>query len=113
MAGAAIFWSLEQPNEISVREENLETISTQRREFLRKLWLMNADMDLSEPEWREKAKTDIDNITRLLFNAFDTHYITAHHLNYNDTLENTWTFQAAIFFTATLLTTIGRSSDVK
>ena len=106
VAGAAIFWSLERPHEIAVRQRNLETISLQKREFLMKLWLI--EEDISESEWRLRAKNDIDNITKVLFNAFDTHYITAHHLNSNGTETRlTWTFQAAIFFTSTLLTTIG------
>ena len=57
----------------------------------------------------------MDNLTRLLFQAFDTHYISACHMN-KDTVnatktgetEDAWTFLTAIFFTSTLLTTIGR-----
>lgn len=62
----------------------------------------------------------VDNVTRVLFEAFDTHYISASHLkmNANDEAykkdedfedeEYSWTFITALFFTATLLTTIGK-----
>lgn len=67
----------------------------------------------------------MDNLTRVLFRAFDTHYINADHLKMSDrdtgnvssaaslvagqqSDQDTWTFITAVFFTSTLLTTIGR-----
>lgn len=59
-------------------------------------------------------------MTRVLFEAFDTHYISASHLrrstmtaSIDDVVEEeeySWTFITALFFTATLLTTIGKVS---
>lgn len=57
-------------------------------------------------------------MTRVLFEAFDTHYISATHLRGSNALaspddlmeeeEYSWTLTTALFFTATLLTTIGK-----
>lgn len=53
------------------------------------------------------AESYIENATRILFEAFDTHYISASHLQNITGFENSWTMTTAIFFTTTLLTTIG------
>uniref|UniRef100_A0A1I7YGT2 Ion channel n=1 Tax=Steinernema glaseri TaxID=37863 RepID=A0A1I7YGT2_9BILA len=56
----------------------------------------------------ELATAHVDNVTRTLFEAFDTHYISAVHLRDPDSEAfHTWTMSTALFFTATLLTTIG------
>lgn len=50
----------------------------------------------------------VDNVSRLLFEAFDTHYISISHLRGDkSTNYNSWTMTTSIFFTTTLLTTIG------
>lgn len=51
----------------------------------------------------------VDNVSRLLFEAFDTHYISISHLrgDQNNQLDYSWTMTTSIFFTTTLLTTIG------
>lgn len=49
-----------------------------------------------------------------LFEAFDTHYIGVSHLrNPNKTEEYMWTMTTSLFFTTTLLTTIGWILDQK
>jgi hypothetical protein len=60
------------------------------------------------------AASYIENTTRILFEAFDTHYISALHLQPNRTvIDNSWTMTTAIFFTTTLLTTIGYGNQVR
>lgn len=53
------------------------------------------------------AANYIENATRILFEAFDTHYISASHLQNATGVESSWTMTTSIFFTTTLLTTIG------
>ena len=50
----------------------------------------------------------VDNASRLLFDAFDTHFIFVAHLrNPSNQVDFSWTMTTAIFYTTTLLTTIG------
>lgn len=53
------------------------------------------------------AKRDIRNITRLLFDAFEYHFVTADSVRNGTAAEHQWTMTSAIFFATTLLTTIG------
>lgn len=74
--------------------------------FLASLWSMQASLFSEYIEGM--ANEYVDNVTRILFEAFDTHYISAKHLKPGGDLEAySWTYTTAIFFTATLLTTIG------
>jgi hypothetical protein len=63
--------------------------------------------------WEQSAQIHIQNLTSVLFDAYDTHYVSAMHVRrYNYTYDvnddtTAWTLMSAIFFTATLLTTIG------
>lgn len=99
-----MFYSLEQPHEQTTKSRSVREISDQRRDFLEKMWNLSR-LD-NEGLWKSVAEDDIENITRRLFEAFDSNYVTAAVLNSNATV-NHWTFTAAIFFTSTLLTTIG------
>ncbi len=64
------------------------------------------------------ANLHVNNVTQVLFEAFNTRYISASHLqssNETSSIEFTeeeckWTFTTALFFTTTLLTTIGKIS---
>ncbi len=71
-------------------------------------------------EWHRRALMHMDNVTKILFDAFDTQFVSAGHLRQaaapsstdNHTLvtypvDDTWTMITAVFFTTTLLTTIG------
>ncbi|KAK6101759.1 Ion channel family protein [Brugia pahangi] len=117
IGGALAFYHLERPNEIAVRHESLKDISAQRKLMLDELWIMLNDESISDEEIERIAIHHVDNVTRVLFEAFDTHYITASHLrsstattltdDFVEEEEYNWTFTTALFFTATLLTTIG------
>ncbi|TKR77323.1 hypothetical protein L596_018320 [Steinernema carpocapsae] len=106
--GALIFYQLERPNEIEVRRSSLVDINRQTNLMLDSLWNVMNDNRTTEAQFMEMATTHIDNVTRILFEAFDTHYISSVHLrDPNSEMFHTWTMSTALFFTATLLTTIG------
>ncbi|KAM3723635.1 TWiK family of potassium channels protein [Dirofilaria immitis] len=116
IGGAFAFYYLERPHEIAVRRESLKDISTQRKLMLDELWVMLNDESVSDEEIKRLAIHHVDNVTRVLFEAFGTHYISASHLRTSTASssvdefmeeEYSWTFTTALFFTATLLTTIG------
>uniref|UniRef100_A0A915PBA0 Potassium channel domain-containing protein n=1 Tax=Setaria digitata TaxID=48799 RepID=A0A915PBA0_9BILA len=118
IGGALAFYHLERPNEIAVRRESLKDIFAQKKLMLDELWIMLNDDSISDEEIERLAIHHVDNVTRILFEAFDTHYISASHLRTTTAMtssndseaeeeEYSWTFTTALFFTATLLTTIG------
>ncbi|KAI6214836.1 Potassium channel subfamily K member 18 [Aphelenchoides besseyi] len=106
VGGAGVFYFIESPNEHRIRAQGLEKISDQF-EQLHELWEIVNDERLSKHDIEDMAIEYIDNTTRILFQAFDTHYISAAHLINTSTAENSWTMTTSIFFTTTLLTTIG------
>ncbi|CAD5221909.1 unnamed protein product [Bursaphelenchus xylophilus] len=107
VGGAMIFYVVESPNEVNIRRENLFLINKQKEEMLHFLWNEMKTRNLSKGEVEALALTYIDESTRILFDAFDTHFITGVHLRNKSAVENSWTVTTAIFFTTTLLTTIG------
>uniref|UniRef100_A0A0N4ZIH6 Potassium channel subfamily K member 18 n=1 Tax=Parastrongyloides trichosuri TaxID=131310 RepID=A0A0N4ZIH6_PARTI len=110
IGGALIFFHFERPNELAIRSENVNKINEEKIKMLSHVWEMLNDDTLSKEYVEAQAMAHIDNVTKLLFEAFDTHYITATHLNQGiDSSEDeySWTITTAIFFTTTLLTTIG------
>ncbi|CAD5215938.1 unnamed protein product [Bursaphelenchus okinawaensis] len=107
VGGAMIFYVVESPNEVNIRRENLYLINKQKEEMLRSLWNEMKANNLSREEVNMLAMSYIDESTRILFDAFDTHFITGVHLRNKSAVENSWTVTTAIFFTTTLLTTIG------
>ncbi|KHN87881.1 TWiK family of potassium channels protein 7 [Toxocara canis] len=106
--GAFAFYHLERPNEIAIRKANLDDIAAHRKLMLEQIWAVINDNTTTHEEMERLALQHMDNVTRLLFEAFDTHYISASHLkDKGEEEEHSWTFITAVFFTATLLTTIG------
>lgn len=50
------------------------------------------------------------NLTDILYESFDRHFLTSKEIRDNDTLE-IWSFSTAVFFAATVVTTIGKYQD--
>ncbi|OZC11710.1 Ion channel [Onchocerca flexuosa] len=115
VGGALAFYYLERPNEIAVRRESLRDISAQRKLMLDELWVMLNNESVSDEEIERLANLHVNNVTQVLFEAFNTRYISASHLQSSTETSSVefveeeckWTFTTALFFTTTLLTTIG------
>uniref|UniRef100_A0A914P3G9 Two-component sensor histidine kinase n=1 Tax=Meloidogyne incognita TaxID=6306 RepID=A0A914P3G9_MELIC len=75
VGGAFIFYHLESPNEMDIRRDTMELIEKERNEMLEYLWIKINDENYSEEELEQIALERVDNISRLLFEAFDTHYV--------------------------------------
>ncbi|CAJ0599489.1 unnamed protein product [Cylicocyclus nassatus] len=107
VGGAVAFYHMERPNEMAVRESAIRRFNQHKERMLDELWALvesGAPPDLIE----ERANLYVENSTRILFEAFDTHFISAALLKPGGEDEAySWTFITALFFTATLLTTIG------
>uniref|UniRef100_A0AC35ES39 Potassium channel domain-containing protein n=1 Tax=Panagrolaimus sp. PS1159 TaxID=55785 RepID=A0AC35ES39_9BILA len=108
VGGAFIFYYLEHPNEVFVRGESLRLIEENRKIMLNHLWLLVTDNSTTREEVENSVIEHVDNASKLLFDAFDTHFIFVVHLrNPSNQVDFSWTLTTAIFYTTTLLTTIG------
>ncbi|VDM54975.1 unnamed protein product [Angiostrongylus costaricensis] len=104
VGGAVAFYQMEHPNEMAVRESAIRRFNQHKERMLTELWTL---VDSGAPP-EERASLYVENSTRILFEAFDTNFITAALLKPGGENEAySWTFVTALFFTATLLTTIG------
>ena len=63
------------PNEVAIRRETMEMIEQSRREMLEHLWELLSDPTIPREHVEAIALERVDNISRLLFEAFDTHYV--------------------------------------
>ncbi|CAB3403355.1 unnamed protein product [Caenorhabditis bovis] len=107
IGGAMVFYHMERPFEMEVRADNVQRFNEHKEVMLSDLWELRA-AGVEQELLEEVANEYIDNITKILFDAFDTHCIGAKHLRPGGEHEDhNWTFITALFFTATLLTTIG------
>uniref|UniRef100_A0A1I7XPW0 Ion_trans_2 domain-containing protein n=1 Tax=Heterorhabditis bacteriophora TaxID=37862 RepID=A0A1I7XPW0_HETBA len=107
IGGAVAFYHMERPHEVAVRESSIKKFHLHKDRMLDELWTL-IETGASPDFIGEVASEYVDNVTRILFEAFDTHYINANHLRPGGEKEAySWTFITALFFTATLLTTIG------
>ncbi|KJH46603.1 Ion channel [Dictyocaulus viviparus] len=108
VGGAVAFYHMEHPNEMAVRESAIRRFNQHKEQMLDELWTL-IDSGASPGHLIEaRANIYVENSTRILFEAFDTHFISAALLKPGgETEAYSWTFITALFFTATLLTTIG------
>uniref|UniRef100_A0A183BPT2 Ion channel n=1 Tax=Globodera pallida TaxID=36090 RepID=A0A183BPT2_GLOPA len=108
VGGAFVFYQLERPNEIAVRKETLGVIEREKHEMLEQIWHLLNDPTVPRDRVESVAAERVENMTRLMFDAFDTHYVGLAHLRGTKSVDqSSWSMTTAVFFTSTLLTTIG------
>ncbi|KAL3086118.1 hypothetical protein niasHS_009688 [Heterodera schachtii] len=110
--GASIFYSVEHPHEIASKRRQLDLINRQQDLFvsaLLRLALSNASG--VRVEWEHLARSHLHEMSDNLFIAFEKHFLTATEVKRNVTI-SIWTFSTAVFFSVTLVSTIGYGNPV-
>lgn len=105
--GATIFRSIEQPNEQRMKESSLTDINRAKRLFLDEMWNLTRDSQVGPEEWKSYGNVRMENITSVLFYAFEANFLTAKEVRENKSVE-IWSFSTSVFFATTVVTTIGK-----
>uniref|UniRef100_A0A915D9N6 Potassium channel domain-containing protein n=1 Tax=Ditylenchus dipsaci TaxID=166011 RepID=A0A915D9N6_9BILA len=112
LIGASIFYSVENPNEISTKRHQLDMIYKRQEEFVSALLSLAASNHTSERNnWAELARMHMHDMSDQLFVSFEKYFLTANEVKLNTTIE-IWTFSTAVFFSVTVVTTIGYGNPV-
>uniref|UniRef100_A0A5S6QCY7 Potassium channel domain-containing protein n=1 Tax=Trichuris muris TaxID=70415 RepID=A0A5S6QCY7_TRIMR len=105
LLGAGIFVLIEQAEEIVEKSEALQRMQRTRDSVLEGLSNISADWRLSEQEFRRSTQALIEQLMAASFDSF------AHGIEVNDSgpseSQLSWNMRSAIFFSTTLITTVG------
>lgn len=110
VCGAGIFHMIEMPHEVKIRNETLHRIWDERERFLEFVWnKLQQEKDLTFETFMETGKVELQQLERMLFDAYEDRYIKYLDVEGRDRL--LWTFPSSIFFASTVITTIGKLSE--
>uniref|UniRef100_A0A914WTE8 Potassium channel domain-containing protein n=1 Tax=Plectus sambesii TaxID=2011161 RepID=A0A914WTE8_9BILA len=111
LTGATMFYWMERPHEEELRRRGREEVQATRTALLDSLWRLSQRRDDdTRLDWTDAAERQLDNMTRVLFKWFDRNYIVNEQQIFaNDTDEefHAWTWATSVFFSASMITTIG------
>lgn len=110
-AGAVVFYLVEHPNEILVRQYALDEIRTARKTIEEQLQL-STKLRLPEHLWKEELSTKIHKLTEVL-HASSKNYVNPQNLRQSfiepdKKPEKIWTISSALSFAFTTMATIGK-----
>ncbi|MFH4978858.1 hypothetical protein AB6A40_005567 [Gnathostoma spinigerum] len=109
--GASVFYSVEQPNEMTSKRQQLDMIYERQEEFVNALFTLARLNETRREVWADLAQQHMHNMSDHLFSAFEKFFLTASEVRTNDTIE-IWSFSTSIFFAVTVVTTIGYGNPV-
>uniref|UniRef100_A0A0N5ALA9 Ion channel n=1 Tax=Syphacia muris TaxID=451379 RepID=A0A0N5ALA9_9BILA len=111
--GAIVFHYIEAPNEQKVKNQELETIFKLRDNFHDMIWnLWNLtktnESVVSRETFNEIGQIYFKDLVKAVFQAFRNQFINDRHLlNQTNGDEMLWTYANSVFFSVTVITTIG------
>ncbi|VDP48950.1 unnamed protein product [Soboliphyme baturini] len=110
--GAAIFYYIEAPNESILKWRSLAQINDIYSFFSDDLWQLSQNGSVgSKEQWKAVVDQRMQNLIETLHEAFTDNYVTVEEIRNNQT-ESVWSFTTSLFFTVTLITTIGILSAI-
>uniref|UniRef100_A0A1I8B458 Ion_trans_2 domain-containing protein n=1 Tax=Meloidogyne hapla TaxID=6305 RepID=A0A1I8B458_MELHA len=112
LLGASLFYSVERPNELRAKRQCLDNINKRQEHFVSELvWLAASNLSGERKNWERIAREHLGQMSDLLFLGFEKHFLTSKEVKLNDTI-SVWTFSTAVFFSVTVVSTIGYGNPV-
>uniref|UniRef100_A0A7I5E8E8 TWiK family of potassium channels protein 7 n=2 Tax=Haemonchus contortus TaxID=6289 RepID=A0A7I5E8E8_HAECO len=109
--GASIFYTVERPHEMEMKQHQLKMIYSRQDEFVNSLIRLASVNTTERIDWELVAQQHLHNMSDQLFVAFEKYFLTSNEVKKNTTAE-IWSFSTAIFFAVTVVTTIGYGNPV-
>nr|CAD2176233.1 unnamed protein product [Meloidogyne enterolobii] len=112
LLGASLFYSVERPNELRAKRICLDNINKRQELFVSELvWLAASNLSGERKNWERIAREHLGKMSDLLFLGFEKHFLTSKEVKLNETI-SVWTFSTAVFFSVTVVSTIGYGNPV-
>ncbi|KAF7639570.1 Ion_trans_2 domain-containing protein [Meloidogyne graminicola] len=112
LMGASLFYSVERPNELRAKRNCLDNINLRQEHFVSELvWLAASNLSGDRKNWEKISREHLGQMSDLLFLGFEKHFLTSKEVKLNDTI-SVWTFSTAVFFSVTVVSTIGYGNPV-
>uniref|UniRef100_A0AC35TQ48 Ion_trans_2 domain-containing protein n=1 Tax=Rhabditophanes sp. KR3021 TaxID=114890 RepID=A0AC35TQ48_9BILA len=109
--GALVFYSIENPNELEKKREQLNMLERRQDLFISELLELSFKHETNRSIWKNVAQHHMHNLSDHLFTAFEKFFMTSDEIK-NHEIYEIWTFSSAIFFAVTVVTTIGYGNPV-
>lgn len=111
MIGASVFYFIERPHEAEYKTQIVDKVRHLRDEYLDRMWNLTQEAAIDDKQFMERGVLELETVLRETLKAFEDGVNDAA-LN-NNSLDLTWTYTEAVLFSATVITTIGKSTKIR
>lgn len=104
LLGGTMFYVIERPHEIEAKSRSVQNIRNVRDNI--SLWLWDLQhSNLTRQDYLRMSQDQMDRLILAIVEDRQKEFLTRY--DFEEEIRNRWTFSAAVFFSATVITTIG------